>query len=139
MRAHTIELFHAPVVGASDSAGEECLLRVEDVLELVHWFLQNRSQGACLMALIAVFVPITIQGARFFPSSVVADDVSVGDTSNLSFLYEACDIRRHRPTEQCLHDDSVLFTWDHLDYFDPKITVGLRKPRPDFFKTAGPA
>src|SRR6202011_4834633 len=34
---HTIELFHAPVVGASDSAGEERLMCVEDVLELVHW------------------------------------------------------------------------------------------------------
>src|SRR5712675_1808108 len=97
-------------------------------------FLQNRSQGACLYGVDSGVVPITIQ-ARDFPVSVVADDVSVSDTSNLSFLYEACDIRRHRSTEQCLHDDSVLFTWDHLDYFNPKIRYGLRKAAPDFFKT----
>src|SRR6266478_2781064 len=97
-------------------------------------FLQNRSQGACLYGVDSGVVPITIQ-TRDFSVSVVANDVSVGDTSNLSFLYEACDIRRHRPTEQCLHDDGVLFTWDHLDYFDPKIRYGLRKAAPDFFKT----
>src|SRR6266436_320007 len=97
-------------------------------------FLQNRSQGACLYGVDSGVVPITIQ-TRDFSVSVVANDVSVRDTSNLSFLYEACDIRRHRPTEQCLHDDSVLFTRDHLDYFDPKIRYGLRKAAPDFFKT----
>src|SRR5882672_524895 len=97
-------------------------------------FLQNRLQRACLYGVDSGVVPITIQ-ARDFSVSVVADDVSVGDTSNFSFLYEACDIRWHRPTEQCLHDDSVPSTWDHLDYFDRKIRYGLWKAAPDSFKT----
>src|SRR5258708_31042479 len=97
-------------------------------------FLQNRSQGACLYGVDSGVVPITIQ-TRDFSVPVVADDVSVGDTSNLSFLYEACDIRRHRPTEQCLHYDSVLFTCDHLDYFDPNIPYCLRIATPACFQT----
>src|SRR5260370_8133301 len=87
-------------------------------------FLQNRSQGACLYGVDSGVVPITIQ-ARDFSVSVVADDVSVSDTSNLSFLYEACDIRRHRPTEQCLHTHRFLSTSHHLDSSDPKIPTAL--------------
>ncbi len=60
----------------------------------------------------------------------------MGDASDLAFLHEARDIRWHRPAEQRLHHDGVLFALDHLDDFDPEIRDGLRKAAPDLFKAA---
>jgi len=60
----------------------------------------------------------------------------VGDPSDLTLFYEARDIRRHRSTDQRLHDDGVLFGLDHLDDFGPEVGDGLRKAAPNLFKAA---
>src|SRR5271167_4677047 len=94
-----------------------------------------RLEGARLDGVYGGVVPIAIQ-ARDLAVRVAAYDVSVGDPSDLTLFYEAGDFRRHRSTDQRLHDDGVLFGLDHLDDFGPEVGDGLRKAAPNLFKAA---
>src|SRR5882757_4811135 len=94
-----------------------------------------RLEGARLDGVYGGVVPITIQ-ARDLAVRVKAYDVSVADPSDLTLFYEARDIRRHRATDQRLHDDGVLFGLDHLDDFGPEVGDGPRKAAPNLFKAA---
>src|SRR5271154_2782160 len=94
-----------------------------------------RLEGARLYGVYGGVVPIAIQ-TRDLAVRVEAYDVSVGDPSDLTFFYEARDIRRHRSTDQCLNYDGVLFGLDHLDDFGPEVGDGLRKAAPNLFKAA---
>src|SRR5580658_8980065 len=94
-----------------------------------------RLEGARLDSVYGGVVPIAIQ-ARYLAVRVEANDVSVGDPSDLTLFYEARDIRRHRSTDQRLHYDDVLFGLDHLDDFGAEVGDGLRKAAPNLFKTA---
>src|ERR1700691_1675240 len=92
-----------------------------------------RLEGARLDTVYGGVVPIAIQ-ARDLAVRVEANDVSVGDPSDLTLFYEARDIRRHRSTDQRLYYDGVLFGLDHLDDLGPEVGDGLRKAAPNLFK-----
>src|SRR5271155_3004246 len=94
-----------------------------------------RLESARLDSVDGGVVPIAIQ-ARDLAVRVEAHDVGVGNPSDLTLLYQARDIRRHRSTDQRLHDDGVLFGLDHLDYFGPEVRNSLRKAAPNLFKAA---
>src|SRR5271156_6481186 len=94
-----------------------------------------RLEGARLNRVYGGVVPIAIQ-ARDLAVRVEAHDVGVGDPSDLTLFNEARNIRRHRSTDQRLHDDGVLFGLDHLDDFGPEVGDGLRKAAPNLFKAA---
>src|SRR5258708_3966592 len=91
-------------------------------------FDQMRLEGARLDCVYGGVVPIAIQ-AGDLAVRVEAHDVGVGNPSDLTLLYEARDIRRHRATDQRLHDDGVLFGLDHLDDFGPEVGDACGKPR----------
>src|SRR5271170_197963 len=87
---------------------------------------QIRLQSARFDRVDGGVVPVTVQ-ARYFAVRVVADDVRMGDTINLAFLYDARDVGRHRRAKQGLHRDGVVFAFDQFDDLDPEVRYGLRK------------